>query len=144
MLYQAHAYEPRSIIIIARTLDAMWAWRDYTFSVAYKMTSINTVASEKESAENVSIPAKMQQENRQSDAPVQEPPDTTRTRARERIWSTCLSTLVASIPALLIGYTIAFPSSALLVLMDGWREGHLPSKDYQFDTELADIFSVSE
>lgn len=86
----------------------------------------------------------MQQENRQSDAPVQDPPDATRTRARERIWSTCLSTLVASIPALLIGYTIAFPSSALLVLMDGWREGHLPSKDYQFDTELADVFSVSE
>ena len=59
-----------------------------------------------------------------------------------RVWSTCLSTIVACIPALLVGYTIAFPSSAVLVLMDGWKEGRLPGKDYQFSTELSSVFGV--
>ena len=62
---------------------------------------------------------------------------------RERLWSTGVSSLVASIPALLIGYTIAFPSSALPVLMGGWAEGRLPGREYQFNTRLSDLFGVS-
>lgn len=63
---------------------------------------------------------------------------------RERFWSTCISTLVASIPALLIGYTIVFPSSALLVLLGSWDgDGSLPSQSYQFSTVLLDVFGVS-
>ena len=80
----------------------------------------------------------MQQEKRSLNGSDQN----TTTRARERVWSTCVSTLVASIPALLIGYTVAFPSSALLLLMGDWRERHLPSKAYEFSTELADVFGV--
>ena len=95
------------------------------------------------SLDGLNLLAELQQEIQESDAPVEEFTVTTRTRARERIWSTCLSTLVASIPALLLGYTMVFPSSALLVLLDGWSEGNLPSKDYQFSTELADVFGVS-
>ena len=62
---------------------------------------------------------------------------------RERLWSAGVSSLVASIPALLIGYTIAFPSSALPVLMGGWAEGRLPGREYQFNTRLSDFFGVS-
>ena len=104
------------------------------------MTSVNTFTDPGEENAEESIPGKMQQEKHQtSNGSV---PKTT-IRGRERIWSTCVSTLVASVPALLIGYTVVFPSSALLVLMGDWREGHLPSKAYLFSTELADVFGVS-
>ena len=60
-------------------------------------------------------------------------------RTRQRLWSTAVSAFVASIPALLVGYTIGFPSSALLDLTGD--EGDLP-KDYQFTTLLSDLFAV--
>lgn len=58
----------------------------------------------------------------------------------ERLWPTCLSALVASIPALMIGYTFAFPSSALLDLTEDCAG--LP-EDYRFSLALADFFAVS-
>lgn len=69
----------------------------------------------------------------------QDAPKATRS-PRERVWSACVSTLVASLPASLIGFTIVYPSSALLVLMD---DGKLPSSAFQFSTELSDAFGVS-
>ena len=64
---------------------------------------------------------------------------------RERFWPACISTLVASILSLLMGFTIAFPSAALPVLLGSWREAqeYLPNKHYLFSTELADTFGVS-
>ena len=59
---------------------------------------------------------------------------------RERVWSTAVSAIVASIPALLLGYTLGFPSSALLDLTEddaGLRE------DYQLTLLLSDLFAVS-
>lgn len=58
----------------------------------------------------------------------------------ERLWSTSVSALVASIPALMIGYTFAFPSSALLDLTED-RAG-LP-EDYRFSISFSEIFAVS-
>jgi len=60
-------------------------------------------------------------------------------RTRQRLWSTAVSAFIASIPALLAGYTIGFPSSALLDLTGD--EGDLP-KDFQFTTLLSDLFAV--
>lgn len=65
------------------------------------------------------------------------------TRSRERLWTTCIASLVASTPVMLMGFTLAFPSSALPELMGGWEEGSLPGKDYEFSTRLSDAFSVS-
>ena len=62
-------------------------------------------------------------------------------RTRQRLWSTAVSAFVVSIPALLVGYTIGFPSSALLDLTGD--EGDLP-KDYQFTTLLSDLFAVRQ
>lgn len=59
---------------------------------------------------------------------------------KERLWSTSISALVASVPALMIGYTFAFPSSALLDLTED-RAG-LP-EDYQFSMSFSEIFAVS-
>jgi hypothetical protein len=107
------------------------------------MTSINTEEAVK-TAKGMPASSKLQQpqkeENGESRAAISVATSGNRS---ERFWPTAASTLVASIPALLIGYTVAFPSSALLVLMDGWREGCLPGKDYQFSTELSDMFGVS-
>ena len=58
----------------------------------------------------------------------------------ERLWPTSISALVASIPALMIGYTFAFPSSALLDLTED--SAGLP-EDYRFSIGLADVFAVS-
>ena len=58
----------------------------------------------------------------------------------ERLWSTSLSAVVASIPALMIGYTFAFPSSAILDLTED--KADLP-EDYRFSHSLADIFAVN-
>ena len=62
-------------------------------------------------------------------------------RTRQRLWSTAVSAFIASIPALLVGYTIGFPSSALLDLSGD--TGDLP-KDYQFTTLLSDLFAVRQ
>ena len=57
----------------------------------------------------------------------------------ERLWSTTLSALVAAIPALMIGYTFAFPSSAILDLTTD--KAGLP-EDYWLSLDLAEIFAV--
>ena len=101
------------------------------------MASINSEGDGTE--DNTSLPASMRllhAEHESKSSPFQPSVSergTARSSYSERVWSTCVSTLVASIPALLIGYTIAFPSSAVLVLM----------KDYQFSTQLLDVFGVS-
>ena len=58
------------------------------------------------------------------------------TRTRERLWSTTVSALIAVIPALLVGFTLGYPSPALLDLGD-------LSEDYRFNTLLSDLFGVS-
>lgn len=55
----------------------------------------------------------------------------------ERIWCAVLSVMVASIPALLFGCTLGFPSPVLLSLME------LDRQEFRFDTFLSDLFSVS-
>ena len=55
----------------------------------------------------------------------------------ERLWSTALSVATVSTLSLLIGFTLGFPSSALLNL------GDLP-EEYRFDTVLSDLFGVSQ
>lgn len=62
-------------------------------------------------------------------------------RTRERLWSTALSALVASIPSLLVGYTIGYASSAILDLT-GRGTAHLP-KDYRFSPRQSELFAVS-
>lgn len=57
----------------------------------------------------------------------------------ERLWSTTLSALVAAVPALMIGFTFAFPSSAIIDLTT--ETAGLP-EDYLFSLALADIFAV--
>ena len=57
----------------------------------------------------------------------------------ERLWPTALSASVAAIPALMIGFTFAFPSSAILDLTAD--SAGLP-EDYRFSLALADIFAV--
>ena len=61
-------------------------------------------------------------------------------QARERLWSTAIAAFVASIPALLVGYTLGFPSSALLDLT-GNGTADIPSS-YVFSSTLGDIFAV--
>ena len=55
----------------------------------------------------------------------------------ERVWSPVLSVMVASLPALLFGCTLGFPSPVLLDLMK------LDQEKFRFDTLLSDLFSVS-
>ena len=55
----------------------------------------------------------------------------------ERVWAPLLSVMVASLPALLFGCTLGFPSPVLLNLMELDRE------EIRFDTLLSDLFSVS-
>jgi hypothetical protein len=57
----------------------------------------------------------------------------------ERLWPTALCSFVAAIPALMIGYTFAFPSSAILDLTA--ETAGLP-ENYRFSIALADIFAV--
>ncbi len=58
--------------------------------------------------------------------------------SRERVWTVFVSSIVVSLPALLVGCTLAFPSGALLDLTD-----LEPRKDFKFDNVLSDIFGVS-
>ena len=55
----------------------------------------------------------------------------------ERVWAPLLSVMVASLPALLFGCTLGFPSPVLLNLMELDRE------EIRFGTVLSDLFSVS-
>ncbi len=57
---------------------------------------------------------------------------------RERIWAVFVSAAISSLPALLVGCTLAFPSGALLDLTD-----LEPRKDFKFDSVLSDVFGVS-
>ena len=57
----------------------------------------------------------------------------------ERLWPTGVCSLVAAIPAVMIGFTFAFPSSAILDLTA--ENAGLP-EDYRFSIALADIFAV--
>ena len=59
---------------------------------------------------------------------------------RERRWSVGISSFVASILALLIGFTIGFPSNAILDLTGEATE--LPS-EYLLPTSLLSVFAVS-
>ena len=57
---------------------------------------------------------------------------------RERIWTTLLFVTITSLPALLVGCTLGFPSIVLLDLKE--LEGR---RDYQLSTLLSDVFGVS-
>ena len=61
-------------------------------------------------------------------------------RTRSRLWSTALSAFVVSIPALLVGYTLGFASSALLDLTGGAAD--VPEA-YLFNRLVSDLFAVS-
>ena len=64
-----------------------------------------------------------------------------RNGGRPRLWPTTISSFVAAIPALLVGYTIGFASPALPDLT-GESSGAIPS-NYVFSSSLADLFAVS-
>ena len=68
------------------------------------------------------------------DAP---PPRRTLLCGEERVWAPLLSVMVVSLPALLFGCTLGFPSPVLLNLME------LDRKEMRFGTLLSDLFSVS-
>ena len=57
----------------------------------------------------------------------------------ERLGPTAFSSLVAAIPALMIGYTFAFPSSAILDLTT--ESAGLP-ENYRLSIHLSDTFAV--
>ena len=59
-------------------------------------------------------------------------------RARERLWTTVLFVTIASLPALLVGCTLAFPSIALLDLSELEER-----EDFKLSTLLSDVFGVS-
>ena len=58
-------------------------------------------------------------------------------RQRERIWTTVVFVTIASVPALLVGCTLGFPSIALLDLRELEER-----EEYKFNTLLSDIFGV--
>ena len=59
-------------------------------------------------------------------------------RARERLWTTVLFVTIASLPALLVGCTLAFPSIALLDLSELEER-----EDFKLSILLSDVFGVS-
>ena len=61
-------------------------------------------------------------------------------RTKARLWSTALSAFVVSIPALLVGYTLGFTSSALLDLTGDAAD--VPEA-YRFSGLVSDLFAVS-
>ena len=60
-------------------------------------------------------------------------------RGRERLWTTVLFVTIASLPALLVGCTLAFPSIALLDLSELEERA-----DYRLSTLLSDVFGVRD
>lgn len=60
-------------------------------------------------------------------------------RTRERLWSTAVSSLIGAIPALLVGFTIGFPSPVLTELTSDSVD-----EKYKFDNLMSDLFAVSE
>ena len=62
-----------------------------------------------------------------------------RGRSRERLWTTVLFVNIASLPALLVGCTLAFPSIALLDLSELEER-----PDFRLSTLLSDVFGVSK
>jgi hypothetical protein len=64
-------------------------------------------------------------------------PSRQRLLCEERVWAPLLSVMVASLPALLFGCTLGFPSPVLFYLMELDRE------EIRFNTLLSDLFSVS-
>ena len=56
---------------------------------------------------------------------------------KERVWVTLLLASVASIPALLVGCTLGFPSAALLDLKDLEER-----PEFKFNSLLSDVFGV--
>ena len=58
-------------------------------------------------------------------------------RSRERLWTTVLFVTIASLPALLVGCTLAFPSIALLDLSELEER-----PDFRLSTLLSDVFGV--
>ncbi len=57
---------------------------------------------------------------------------------RERVWSSAVSSLIAAIPALLVGITIGFPSPVLSELTSDSID-----QKYKFDYIMQDLFAVS-
>ncbi len=57
--------------------------------------------------------------------------------ARQRVWTTVLSAIVACIPFLLVGCTLGFPSGALLDLTDLEQR-----EEFKLTREQADLFGV--
>ena len=60
-------------------------------------------------------------------------------RARQRLWTTVLFVMIASLPALLVGCTLAFPSIALLDLSELEER-----EDFKLSTLLSDVFGVRD
>ena len=60
-------------------------------------------------------------------------------RGRERLWTTVLFVTIASLPALLVGCTLAFPSIALLDLSELEER-----PDHRLGTLLSDVFGVRD
>ena len=60
-------------------------------------------------------------------------------RGRERLWTTVLFVTIASLPALLVGCTLAFPSIALLDLSELEER-----PEYRLSTLLSDVFGVRD
>ena len=94
-----------------------------------------TELSEEHLPSSVSVDSKWTPTNTASNKSTQLQPK----RVHQRLWSIFLSAFVASLPALLVGCTLGFPSGALLDLVD------LEDRpDFKFDTILSDVFGVSD
>ena len=59
-------------------------------------------------------------------------------RTRERLWAVTVSSTIAAIPALLVGFTIGYPSPVLLDL-----QGDSVQENQRFNALMADLFGVS-
>ena len=60
-------------------------------------------------------------------------------QARERLWTTVLFVTITSLPALLVGCTLAFPSIALLDLSELEER-----EDFKLSILLSDVFGVRD
>ena len=62
-------------------------------------------------------------------------------RPRERLRTTAVAACIAAVPSLMVGYTLAFPSSALLDLTS--TNSDLPAS-YRFHDTLVEVFAVKQ